>query len=192
MLSGAVADAGSDMHMMMHELSQRALKITAHLNGLYHEPAELRGIFSELIGKPVDESFGLFPPFYTDCGLNTTIGKNVFINSGCRFQDWGGITIGDGTLIGHNVVIATINHGLAPEKRHDNIPAPVTIGKNVWIGSNATVLPGVTIGENSVVAAGAVVTRDAEPYTVVGGVPANLIKRAETGSFGGDGASGKF
>ncbi len=181
MLSGAVADAGSDMHMMMHELSQRALKITAHLNGLYHEPAELRGIFSELIGKPVDENFGLFPPFYTDCGLNTTIGKNVFINSGCRFQDWGGITIEDGTLIGHNVVIATINHGLMPEKRHDNIPAPVTIGKNVWIGSNATVLPGVTIGDNAVVAAGAVVTKNVETYTVVGGVPARFIKRVETG-----------
>ncbi len=176
MKSGTIAKAGSDMHMIMHELSQRALKITAHLNGLYHEPAELREIFSELIEKPVDEGFGLFPPFYTDCGLNITIGKNVFINSGCRFQDWGGITIGDGTLIGHNVVIATINHGLAPEKRHDNIPAPVTIGKNVWIGSNSTILPGVTIGENSVIAAGAVVTKEVPAKVIAAGVPAKVIK----------------
>lgn len=179
MRSGTVAAAGSDMHMMMHGLSQRALKITAHLNGSYHEPTELREIFSELTGKEVHESFGLFPPFYTDCGLNTTIGKNVFINSGCRFQDWGGITIGDGTLIGHSVVIATINHGLTPEKRHDNIPAPVTIGKNVWIGSNSTILPGVTIGDNAVVAAGAVVTKDVDASTVVGGVPSRVIKKIE-------------
>ena len=177
MRNGTVAEAGSQMHLMMHKLSQRALKITARLNGEYHEPTELREIFSELIRKPVDESFGLFPPFYTDCGMNITIGKNVFINSGCRFQDWGGITIGDGTLIGHNVVIATINHGLAPEKRHDNIPAPVTIGKNVWIGSNATVLPGVTIGENSVVAAGAVVTKDVPDNVIVTGVPAKVLKK---------------
>ena len=176
MRSGTVAVAGSDMHMMMHELSQRALKITARLNGAYHEPTELREIFSELTGKEVHESFGLFLPFYTDCGRNITLGENVFINSGCRFQDWGGIQIGDGTLIGHNVVIATINHGLAPEKRHDNIPMPVIIGKNVWIGSNATVLPGVKIGDNAVVAAGAVVTKDVDANTVVGGVPARVIK----------------
>ncbi len=179
MRSGAPAEAGSDMHMMMHGLSQRALKITARLNGEYHEPAELREIFSELIGKEIDESFGLFPPFYTDCGLNTVIGKHVFINSGCRFQDWGGIQIGDGTLIGHSVVIATINHGLAPEKRHDNIPSPVIIGKNVWIGSNVTVLPGVTIGENSVVAAGAVVTKDVPANVIAAGVPARIIRKIE-------------
>ncbi len=179
MRNGTVAVAGSDMHMAMHELSQRALKITARLNGSYHEPTELREIFSELTGKEVHGSFGLFTPFYTDCGLNITLGKNVFINSGCRFQDWGGIQIGDGTLIGHSVVIATINHGLSPEKRHDNIPAPVIIGKNVWIGSNATILPGVTVGDNAVVAAGAVVTKDVDANTVVGGVPARVIRKIE-------------
>ncbi len=179
MNSGTAAEAGSDMHLAMHGLSQRALKITARLNGSYHEPPELRGIFSELIGKPVDEGFGLFPPFYADCGLNITLGKNVFINSGCCFQDWGGITIGDGVLIGHNVVLATVNHALPPERRHDNIPAPVRIGANVWIGSNATVLPGVTVGENSVVAAGAVVTRDVPANAVVAGVPAKVIKEID-------------
>lgn len=96
----------------------------------------------------------MFPPFYTDCGKNIAVGKNVFINSGCRFQDQGGISIGDGTLIGHNVVLATLNHGIAPGERHDLFPASIHIGKNVWIGANATVLPGVTIGDNAVIAAG--------------------------------------
>lgn len=176
MTNGGIVKSGSNMHEMMHKTSQRALKITSEINGSYHEPQELRKIFSELIGKPVDDSFGLFPPFYTDCGLNITIGKNVFINSGCKFQDWGGITIGDGALIGHSVVLATINHGFSPDTRHDNAPAPIVVGKNVWIGSNAVILPGVTIGDNAVVAAGAVVTKDVPENTVVGGVPARVIK----------------
>ena len=121
----------------------------------------------------------MFPPFYTDCGKNLKIGKNVFINSGCRFQDQGGITIGDGALIGHNVVLATINHDLDPARRGDNLPAPIVIGEGVWIGANATVLPGVTIGDHAVVAAGAVVTKDVPADMVVGGVPAKTIRRIE-------------
>lgn len=118
----------------------------------------------------------LFPPFHTDCGKNITIGKNVFINMGCKFQDQGGIFIGDGSLIGHNVVIATLNHAMAPDDRGTMIPAPVHIGNRVWIGSNATILPGVTIGDGAIVAAGAVVTRDVPENTVVGGVPARIIR----------------
>ena len=121
----------------------------------------------------------MFPPFYTDCGKNITVGKNVFINSGCRFQDQGGISIGDGTLIGHNVVLATLNHGISPDERHDLFPAPIHIGKNVWIGANATVLPGVTIGDNTVIAAAAVVTKDVPANVVVAGVPAKVIRKTE-------------
>ena len=124
----------------------------------------------------MDKTFGMFPPFYTDCGKNITVGKNVFINSGCRFQDQGGITIGDGTLIGHNVVLATLNHGIAPDERHDLFPAPIHIGRNVWIGANATVLPGVTIGDNAVIAAAAVVTKNVPANVVVAGVPAKVIR----------------
>ena len=102
---------------------------------------------------------------------------NVFINAGCQFQDQGGIEIGEGSLIGHNVVLATLNHDLNPERRQICIPAPIKIGKNVWIGSNSTILAGVTIGDNAVVAAGAVVNRDVEANTIVGGVPARPIKR---------------
>ena len=139
-------------------------------------PEELRELFSRLTGRPVDESFGLFPPFYTDCGKNIHIGKNVFINMGCKFQDQGGIYIGDGALIGHNVVLATLNHAKSPRDRGSMVPAPIRIGKNVWIGSNATILPGVTIGDGAIVAAGAVVAGDVPENTIVGGVPAKLIR----------------
>ncbi len=158
-------------------LFQEAIKITMEMNNSYHTPEELRGIMARLIGKQVDDTFRLFPPFYTDFGKNITIGKDVFINSGCHFQDQGGITIGDGSLIGHNVVLTTINHDLLPSQKRKNHYAPITIGCNVWIGSNAVILPGVTIGEWAVVAAGAVVTKDVPPYTVVGGTPARIIKR---------------
>lgn len=160
-------------------LFQEAIKITMEMNSSYHTPEELREIMERLIGKQVDDTFRLFPPFYTDFGKNIKIGKNVFINSGCHFQDQGGITIGNDVLIGHNVVIATINHDLAPSQNRKNHYAPITISNNVWIGSNATILPGVTIGEWAVVAAGAVVTKNVEPYTVVGGNPAKLIKTVE-------------
>ncbi len=164
---------------MMRSCSVEAQKITMEINTKFHEPEELVRLFSDLTGKQVDESFRLFPPFYTDFGKNITLGKNVFINAGCKFQDQGGIFIDDGALIGHGVVLATLNHDLAPEKRQQLHPAPIHIGKNVWIGANAVICSGVTIGENAVVAAGAVVVRDVEANTVVGGVPAKLIKRIE-------------
>ncbi|MGM9538288.1 MAG: DapH/DapD/GlmU-related protein [Candidatus Onthomonas sp.] len=170
--SGKRVTANSEVHRCMHTLSQQAMRLNAELNGGYHTPEEIRALFSQLTGKPVDESFGLFPPFTTDCGKNITVGKNVFINSGCRFQDQGGITIDDGALIGHNVVLATLNHCLDPLHREDLCPAPIHIGKKVWIGANATVLPGVSIGDGAVIAAGAVVTRDVPENTVVAGVPA--------------------
>lgn len=137
---------------------------------------KIRKLFFRLIGKKTDESFLLFPPFYTDCGKNITVGKNVFINSGCCFQDQGGITIGDGALIGHQVVLATLNHDLNPERRKSMKAAPIVIGKNVWIGAHATVLAGVSIGDNAVIAAGAVVTKDVPPMTVVAGIPAKTVK----------------
>ena len=169
-------EAGSDPHLFMHESAQRALRLTASINSAYHEPKELSAMFSELIGKPVGEGFALFPPFHTDFGLNITVGKGVFINSGCTFQDQGGISIDDGSLIGHQVSIATINHDINPEKRASMSFRPVVIGKDVWIGDHASILPGVTIGDGAVVAAGAVVTKDVPPRTVVGGVPARIIK----------------
>lgn len=171
------AEETSEWRAYANELFQEAIRIGMEMNTVYHTPEELREIMGRLIGKKVDDTFRLFPPFYTDFGKNITIGKNVFINSGCHFQDQGGIIIGDDSLIGHNVVLATINHDLEPEKNRKNHYAPITIGKHVWIGSNATVLAGVTIGDWAVVAAGAVVTKDVPAYTVVGGVPAKVLKK---------------
>lgn len=179
MNSGKTVIAGSDVHKCMSSLAQEALRLTAELNNEYHTPDEVRAIFEKIIGKPVDDTFSLFPPFYTDCGKNLTVGKNVFFNSGCRFQDQGGITVGDGTLIGHNVVLASLNHELDPSHRQNLCPSPIKIGRNVWIGSNSTILPGVTIGDGAVVAAGAVVTKDVPENAVVGGVPVKVIKYIE-------------
>lgn len=170
---------GSELHRYMIVLAQEAMAITAQLNSGFHTPDEIRELFSQLTGKPTPDTFSLFPPFYTDCGKHLTVEAGVFLNSGCRFQDQGGITIGAGSLIGHSVVLATLNHEEDPAHRGDMHPAPIVIGKNVWIGANATVCPGVTIGDGAIVAAGAVVTRDVPANTVVGGVPARTIKTIE-------------
>ena len=156
--------------------SREAQKITCELNYKYHDFDEIRQLFSQLIGSEVSDDFRVFPPFFTDFGKNIHLGKNVFINAGCKFQDQGGIYIGDNALIGHNVVLATLNHEENPEKRGNLIPAPIKIGNDVWIGSNATILSGVTVGSGAIVAAGAVVTKDVEPNTVGGGVPAKYIR----------------
>lgn len=161
----------------MNDMSNEARRITFELNNAYHTPEEVRNLLSRLFGKTVDESFRVFPPFYTDFGKNVTVGKNVFINACCHFQDYGGVSLGDGCQIGHNVVFATLNHGLAPEDRQTTYPAPITLGKNVWVGSNSTILQGVTIGDNAVIAAGAVVTKDVPENTIVGGVPARIIRK---------------
>jgi len=174
--SGEPVIAGSPVHEKMHSLSQEAIRITIALNNSYHSHEEIVRLMSELTGREVHESFNLFPPFYTDCGKNIRIGRRVFINAGCKFQDQGGITIGDDVLVGHNCVIATLNHSMNPAHQGDMIPAPVSIGDKVWIGANVTILQGVTIGEGAVIAAGAVVNRDVPPRTVVGGVPAKVIK----------------
>ena len=174
--SGEQIKCGSEVHLKMHELSQEALRITAEINSGYHTPQELRGLMEKLTGLELDERFGLFPPFYTDCGKNIHIGKGVFINTGCKLQDQGGIYIGDNCLLGHNTVIATLNHGMLPENRGDLLPSPVYIGNNVWIGSGSIILPGVTIGDNAVIGAGSVVTKDIPADMIAVGSPARVIR----------------
>ncbi|MCM1285879.1 MAG: sugar O-acetyltransferase [Bacteroides sp.] len=174
-----IIKANSPAHQLMHQLSQNALKITCEINNKYNTPEELRQLFSKLTGRKTPDDFGLFPPFYTDCGKNIHIGKNVFINSSCHFQDQGGIYIGNNVLIGHCVTLATLNHSQSPKDRGSMIPKAIHIGNDVWIGSNATILPGVTIGNGAIVAAGAVVSKDVASNTIVGGVPAKFIKYIE-------------
>ena len=169
----------SEVGLKMHLMAQEAMKILYFINNKYNTPSELRRWMSLLIHQELDEGFGLFPPFFTDCGKNIHLGKNVFINAGCRFQDQGGIYIGDGTFIGHNVILATLNHDMNPDSRGDMYPKPIHIGKKVWIGSGAIVLPGISIGDNSVIAAGSVVTKNVPENVVYGGNPAKFIKKIE-------------
>jgi acetyltransferase-like isoleucine patch superfamily enzyme len=175
MASGKLVE--DEMLKIFHKLSQEALKITMELNNKYHTEREIIDLFSRLTGRNVDKSFRLFPPFYTDCGKNIKIGKNVFINACCKFQDQGGIEIGDGVLIGHNVTLATLNHDERPAYRQYIYPKPIKIGNNVWIGSNATILQGVTIGDGAIIGANAVVTKDVPSNTIAAGVPAKFIRK---------------
>ena len=121
---GRPVRADSPMQQYMTKMAFEAMKITFELNSSFHTPEEIRKLFFQLTGQPEEETFRMFPPFTTDCGKNIRVGKNVFINSGCRFQDQGGITLGDETLVGHNVVFATLNHGFAPEDRGTTYPKP--------------------------------------------------------------------
>lgn len=167
------------MHRLMNEMSEEARRVTFRLNSAWHSQEEIRALLGELFGRPVPDTLRVFPPFYSDFGKNIHVGEHVFINACCHFQDHGGVTLGDGCQIGHNVVFATLNHGLEPADRGTTYPAPIVLGRNVWVGSNATILQGVTIGDNAVVAAGAVVSRDVPANTIVGGVPARIIKRID-------------
>ena len=157
---------------------KRAMAITANLNRLtFNDADEVRALFSELIGKKVDDRFLLIPPFYTAGGLDIRVGRNVFINQNCTLYDLGGLDIGDDVMIGPNVSILTAGHPLEPSQRRTaTIGKPIVIERNVWIAAGATILGGVTVGENSVIAAGSVVTRDVPPNTLVGGNPARVIR----------------
>ena len=168
-----------EIFLFLNEMNDEARRITAELNNAYHNMDEIRELFSRLSGKPVDPSFRIFPPFYTDFGKNIHVGKNVFINACCHFQDQGGITLGDDCLIGHSVVFATLNHFIEPAERASMHPAPIVLGKKVWVGSNSTILQGVTIGDNSIIAAGSVVTKDVPANTIVGGVPARILRNLD-------------
>jgi acetyltransferase-like isoleucine patch superfamily enzyme len=157
-------------------LITEAQQIIAQINAGYRTPQEVRDLFCRLTGAPVDASFWMLPPFYTDFGKNIRVGKNVFINHGCEFMDRGGITLEDHVLIGPKVNLVTINHPVEPSKRRSTFCAPIRIERNAWIGVGASVMPGVTIGENAIVAANAVVTSAVAANTMVGGIPAKLIK----------------
>ncbi|WP_426699738.1 sugar O-acetyltransferase [Rhodanobacter sp. Col0626] len=158
--------------------TKRAMAITAALNRLtFNDSDEVRALFSELIGKKVDESFLLIPPFFTAGGNEIRVGRNVFVNQNCTFYDLGGLDIADDVMIGPNVSIITTGHPVDPsQRRSTTIGKPIVIERNVWIAAGAIIVGGVTVGENSVVAAGSVVTRDVPANTLVGGNPARAIR----------------
>lgn len=162
----------------INEVVIRTIQLNNRLNQV-GEINEVRTILSEIIGTEVDETTTIFPPFYTNFGRFTQLGKHVFINHACSFLDMGGITLEDHVLIGPQVKLITENHPLDPENRRALIGKPILIKRNAWIGAGATILPGVTVGENAVVAAGAVVSKDVAANTVVGGIPAKFIKNTK-------------
>lgn len=181
MESGTPITGGGELHHFMRELNEEAMRLTSILNAQYHSQEEIQDLFSRIIGKPVDKTFRLFPPFYTNCGKHITIGKRVFINTGCHFHDQAGIVLGDGVFISSNVVLSTVNHDFDPLKRSTAYPSPIVIGNNVWIGASVTVVPGVRVGDGSIIGAGAVVTHDVPPNTIVAGVPARIIRPIRPG-----------
>src|ERR1700732_647520 len=144
---------------------KRAMAITAALNRLtFNDADEIRSLFSELIGKKVDESFLLIPPFYTAGGDEIRVGHSVFVNQNCTFYDFGGLDIADDGMVGPNRRLTTTGHPLEPsQRRAATIGKPIVIEKSVWIAAGATIIGGVTVGENSVVAAGAGGTQRGPP-----------------------------
>lgn len=156
---------------------QRCMKLVAEMNTGYHTEAEVRGYLRQITGSEIDETVRVFPPFNINYGNKTTFGKDSFVNFGCTFLALGGITIEEGAFIAPHCVLATEYHPEDPEKRHSLLTKPIVIGRNAWIGANATILAGVTIGENAIVAAGAVVSKDVPANTIVGGVPAKVIRQ---------------
>lgn len=159
----------------MREASYNTKKLLTQMNNSA-DPAEIRNLLSQITDSVIDESVAVFTPLYINYGKHTKIGKNVFINFNCTFLDLGGITIEDNVLIGPNVCILSEGHPISPENRHSLIPKSIHIKKNVWIGAGATVLQGVTIGENAIIAAGAIVSKNVPDNVIVGGIPAKVIK----------------
>jgi len=159
----------------MREASFSTKKLLVQMNNAT-KPEIIRSLLSQITGTEIDETTTLFTPLHINYGKHTKIGKNIFINFDCVFLDLGGITIEDNVLIAPKVSLLTEGHPTSIEDRHSLIPKPIHIKKNAWIGANATILQGVTIGENAVVAAGSVVSKDVPDNTIVGGIPAKIIK----------------
>jgi acetyltransferase-like isoleucine patch superfamily enzyme len=155
-----------------------AIAITERLNRLpYADQDAIRAVWAELTDSEIDPTFRLIPPVYSEQGINIRVGRNVFINQNCTLSDIGGITIGDEVFIGPRVSLITSGHPVDPEFRRSHIVAgPIAIERGVWLCAGATVLHGVTVGEDSVVAAGAVVTHDVPAGVLVAGVPARVLR----------------
>jgi acetyltransferase-like isoleucine patch superfamily enzyme len=175
--------AGTPESRAAYEQITRAIGLTERLNRIPFEQQEaIRQAWSELTGAPVDPTFSLIPPVYSEHGVNIRVGRNVFINQGCTLNDLGGIDIGDDVLIGPRVSLITSGHPLDPvQRRKQIVAAPIVVERNVWLCAGAIVLHGVTVGQDSVVAAGAVVTRDVPRGTLVAGVPARVVRELPAG-----------
>lgn len=176
MQAGGLIRLDDPEYEKVREVVEHTLRLVTELNASTTGVEQTRQLLSELIGQPIDPATRVFAPFYTNFGRFIRLGKNVFINHACSFLDMGGITLEDDVQIGPKVNLITENHPLDPHERQSLLLGSIIIKRNAWIGAAATILPGVTIGENSVVAAGAVVNKDVPANTVVGGIPARVLK----------------
>lgn len=176
MLAGGLIPFSDPEYPKIFEAVSQTINLSVSLN-TSTTIEQIRERLSEIIGVKIDESTTIFTPFHTNFGRHIQLGKNVFINHACTFLDLGGIVIEDDVLIGPKVSIITENHPVNPNDRKILDLKSVIIKRNAWIGANAIILPGVTIGENSVVAAGSVVTKDVPPNSFVAGIPAKIIKK---------------
>jgi acetyltransferase-like isoleucine patch superfamily enzyme len=158
------------------EAVARTIRLVTQMNASAQDVEGVRKQLSEITGAEIDASTTIFPPFYTNFGRFIKLGKNVFINHACSFLDLCSITIEDEVMIGPKVNLITENHPLDPNDRKTVLLKPIVVKRNAWIGAAVTILPGVTIGENAVVAAGAVVSRDVPANSIVAGVPAKVVK----------------
>jgi acetyltransferase-like isoleucine patch superfamily enzyme len=176
LLKGEIISPEDPESYKLKEASYDTKRLLLQMNNT-SEPQKIRQFLSQIIDSEIDKSVTIFTPFHINYGKNTQIGKNVFINFDCVFLDLGGITIEDGVLIAPKVSLLSEGHPISPEQRHSLVPKHIHIKKNAWIGANATILHGVTIGQNAVVAAGSVVTKDVPDNVVVGGIPAQILKK---------------
>ena len=174
-----ITETDADFPRLCEEV-EKTRQLVGELNTGYHSPDEVRALLERIWGQPLDNSVRMFPPFYTAFGKTTRVGKDVFINFGCTFLDQGGITIEDGVFIGPEAKILTEGHPEQPEIRHTLQTKPVIIRRKAWIGAGAMILPGVTVGENAIVAAGAVVTKNVPDNAIVAGVPAKVLRTIKT------------
>ena len=155
------------------------MKIATEMNTGYRTPEEVHEFMERILDKPLDETTTVLPPLYIDYGKPVTIGKRCFIQQCCTFFGRGGIEIGDDVFIGPKCNLITINHDVNPDNRSATFGKPIRIEDKVWLGINATVLPGVTLGYGCIVGANSVVTKDVPPMTIVAGNPARIIKKIE-------------
>ena len=176
---GETIPAGDPAAYKLREASYATKELLVRMNNS-SDPTEIRDLLGQITGSVIDESTAVFTPLYINYGKHIKIGKNVFINFDCTFLGLGGITIEDNVLIAPNVKLLSEGHPVSPGDRHSLMVGHIRIKKNAWIGAGATILKGITIGENSIVAAGAVVSQDVPDNTIVGGIPAKIIKEIET------------
>jgi acetyltransferase-like isoleucine patch superfamily enzyme len=173
--SGEMISLNDPEYFAIQEIIDQTIRLSAELNAA-GSIAEIRNLLGKITGTTISDTTAVFAPFYTNFGKFISIGENVFINHACSFLDMGGITIEDGALIGPRVNLVTENHPLNPDERSALLTKPILIKRKAWIGAGATILPGVTVGEHAIVAAGAVVSKDVPENVIVGGIPAKIIK----------------